>query len=423
MKKHIYCFAIILMVSFCLTACFNGTHSEENRFDDVSGDEIIGSENGSTQNLESETEYATMSPVEDSHSDENRLDDISGDEITGSENGSTQNLESETEYAAMSPVEDSHSDENRLDDVSGDEITGSENGSTQNLESETEYTTMIPVEDKRGINITNIGQRVSFLNGYITEDVTYYALGKHGEYFFTPGNWTSEYMLQLIAVSESGIGFVKNWLGYYGGEYVKIVFGNTKHELPSNPKSFIQITWGGGGVMGNNEVFLNVSDELMPALIVHEATHAVLRTQKRMSNFPILSYEQGTMFFEEGLSNLIDYLFFLETELVYRTLVIDYQTSQMEPFYNVPDSHLHELALIALELNDNFENEEVYGSLYPQLMSYDTSASFLSYLLEYKGTKEDIMRVYDDVNWFDDVYSMSMEMMISEWLAYISKYR
>jgi hypothetical protein len=57
-------------------------------------------------------------------------------------------------------------------------------------------------------------QRYEFLKGKFIEEVMYYALGEYGEYYFTPGEWTNEFMLNLISVSEEGTKFAKDWLGY-----------------------------------------------------------------------------------------------------------------------------------------------------------------------------------------------------------------
>ena len=280
-----------------------------------------------------------------------------------------------------------------------------------------------PVEEEYIIDIQYVdNRRYEFLRGGIIEEVMYYALGEHGEYFFTPGKWTNEYMQQLIAISEDGVKFAKDWLGYEDDERVAFIYGNVEHESPVNPDSFIQKIWGGGGVMGNHEVFINMPDENMPSIIVHEAVHAVLRMQQRISNFPrspetsSWGSDGGPMFFEEGLCNLIDYLFFLETEHIY-------DPYRYGSYKEAAANHLHELALIMLDIYDNFEDAEEFGLIYPQLMSYETAASFIYYLLEHKGTKEDFMRVFDDINLTEKIYGVNMDEMIEEWLEFLQQYQ
>ena len=267
-------------------------------------------------------------------------------------------------------------------------------------------------EDKFVVDLQFVdNQHYEFRNGRVTEEVMYYALGEHGEYHFVTGNeWTNEYMTQLIDVSEDAIKFVKDWLGYEDEVLINFIYGNKKYDPPTNPKSHLQKLWFGGNAF-DNEIFINASEEYMPALIAHEAVHTILNLQERQSNFPLWNSVQ---FLEEGLADVIDYLFFLETEHVY-------DLSRYVKDKQAAESHLHEYALIMFEFYDNFEDEKEFGSIYPQLMSYETSASFIYYLLEYKGTKEDFMRVFDDINLMEEVYGVSMDGMITQWLEFLEQ--
>jgi len=145
--------------------------------------------------------------------------------------------------------------------------------------SDSDYTNESPAGNELDIIIEYVDNHLyEFLNGFIIEEVEFYALGEHGEYFFVPGDWTEELMSQLIAVSEDGIKFAKEWLGYESDKPLKFVFGNVRHESPANPDSFMQQIWGGGCSL-KGETFINTSDDFMPSIIVHEAVHAVLIKQ------------------------------------------------------------------------------------------------------------------------------------------------
>ena len=87
------------------------------------------------------------------------------------------------------------------------------------------------------------------------------------------------------------------------------------------------------------------------------------------------------------------------------------------------ENHLHKKAISVFKFHNNFEDEAKYGNLYPQLMSYETSASFVYYLLEYKGSNDDFMRFFDDIDLMEEIYDMKMNDMIKEWLDYLDKYR
>ena len=78
------------------------------------------------------------------------------------------------------------------------------------------------------------------------------------------------------------------------------------------------------------------------------------------------------------------------------------------------------MALWALGYNNNFEDTEEFGLRYPQLMSYDTAASFVYFLLEYHGSIEDFMRVFDDIYLMEEVFGVGMDDMIVKWMAYLN---
>lgn len=252
-------------------------------------------------------------------------------------------------------------------------------------------------------------QRVEFgINGHFTEEVAYHALGKHGEYFFTtPGDWTEEFMQQLIAVSEDAIKFAKDWLGYDGGELIRVFYGNVEVNPPTNPDSIMQ-TMFGIGMASHGEFFITAPKEDMPVIIVHEAVHAILRLQGRKSNFPT----DNLQWLEEGLCNVIDYLFFLETEHIYDTRRYGTSRENMEAFLHVR-AWQREALRLRVEPDCPLQ----------RLHSHDTAASFVFYLLEHKGTKDDFMRFFDDVTLAEEIYGMTMIDMIAEWLEYIEQYR
>ena len=251
----------------------------------------------------------------------------------------------------------------------------------------------------------------------------YYALGKHGEYFFVTGDeWEHEYMMLLIDISEEGTKFAKDWLGYDGDKLISFVYGNKRYNPPTNSLSHIQRIWSGGnGFYG--EVFINVPKELMPSIIVHEAVHSLLRMQDRNSNFPLkpetATMLRGAQFLEEGLASAIDYLYFLETDHIYGASGHNGYGTDKQAAKGI----LHRFALRRLRTSNNFNDRTQFGIIYPQLMSYETAASFVYFLLEHKGTKEDFMRVFVDINLMEEVYEKSMDDMIAEWLLYLEQYK
>ena len=244
-----------------------------------------------------------------------------------------------------------------------------------------------------------VGQRAEF-----DIEVALRVVGEHGVYYFTPGGWTDELIADVILVSEEGILFAKDFLGIEVNGPLNFVFNITEpeegHPLP---------LWGGGGVLGTS-TFISMDRRLFPSIIVHEAVHAILRYDGRMSNFPQTpenSMWARAMFLEEGLCDVIDFLFARQTELPYRT--------------NYGNRHLHTVAGQILNRQNNFSDQAEFGTRYPQLMSYETAASFIYFLLEYHGTMEDFMEVFDDIYLMEEVFGENMENMIVKWLAYLDE--
>ena len=111
------------------------------------------------------------------------------------------------------------------------------------------------------------------------------------------------------------------------------------------------------------------------------------------------------MFLEEGLYDLIDFLFARQTALPYHT------------YYG--NDHLHTVAVRTLGRNDFFSDESEFGTTYSELMSYETAASFIYFLLAHQGTIADFMQVFEDIDLMEEVFGQDMENMILKWLSYL----
>ena len=236
-------------------------------------------------------------------------------------------------------------------------------------------------------------------------EVTLHVQGIYGSYYFTPGGWTDRRIAELVLVSEDGIRFAKDFLGVELSRPLSFVFNVTEpdenHPIP---------IWGGGGAI-DTSIFISMRARRLPALIVHEAVHAILQYVEWQSNFPTppeTSWRGGVNWLEEGLCDFIEFLFASETEHSYRT--------------NYGNRHLHTNARGILR-RGNYQNASEFGSRYPQLMDTQTAASFIYFLLEYHGSIEDFMQVFADIYLMENVFGTSMEDMIVKWMAYIDEFR
>ena len=139
-----------------------------------------------------------------------------------------------TSFFLFACTDDNQSDINQ-NNISTGEI---EKNKTQDEEQETQEMTeadnIIPIE------IEYVNRSYEFADALFIEEVAYYALGEHGEYFFVPSDdWTEEFMRQMIAVTEEGLKFAKNWLGYDSDRPITCVYGIFIHGVPQTNPNFV----------------------------------------------------------------------------------------------------------------------------------------------------------------------------------------
>jgi len=302
-------------------------------------------------------------------------------------------------------------------------------------------------------------------------EIEFNALAQGGWYFFspTPNNWTRETVDHFIDVSEEAIQFVGDFLDYHHEEPIISIFRDD-----SNPFG------GGGWFLGGRtvETFGGMMDNPEGLLLVfaHEIAHALLELSPAInrSNFPMSSIAPGFDAFEEGLCVVIQYLFLAQAE---NTRFAN-GVSQQSIFPNISASdsdHLWSAAQEAYELAGGFADFEAFMAFveefilpvssgqadsdaggratreeiiayvdrmaafslanphdwdglgsplleeerYAELYDYYTAASFMFYLLEHRGTKEDFFRIYADIYLMEEVYGLRMEEMIAEWLDHL----
>lgn len=252
-----------------------------------------------------------------------------------------------------------------------------------------------------------------FRDGRLAIETALHVPGRYANLYFTPGGWTDERIAELVHVTEDGMRFAADMLGIPISEPLSFVFNVTQ---PGSDHPFP--IWNGGGVLGTS-TYISIPARHMPALIVHEAVHAILRYADRVSNFPMPpeTFQMAhAMFLEEGLANVIEFLFYAETDHEY---FIHGRSNRRR----IPENYLHNQAIRMQRHFNNFEDAAQFGTRYPQLMSYDTAASFVYFLITYHGTMADFMQVFDDIDLMETVYSANMETMIGHWLAYLDGLR
>ena len=77
----------------------------------------------------------------------------------------------------------------------------------------------------------------------------------------------------------------------------------------------------------------------------------------------------------------------------------------------------HNMFTWIYDFHDALEADVPYAALY----DHYTAASFFFYLLEYRGTRADFLRVYQDIYQMEEVYGIDLTGMIAEWRAYLDE--
>jgi hypothetical protein len=307
-----------------------------------------------------------------------------------------------------------------------------------------------------------------------TIEIEFSVFAELGLYLFTPSGWARDIVEYYVDAGEEATRFIAEWLGYNQTR----PFRNIYRGAPFNIHGELDLS--GGWYIGSRTTVTLLSDITgPPSATAHEIVHAVLSSHPTIhrSNFPISFHwgGGGADFFEEGLCVVIDYLFLDQTEneryavemsrhvlQILGSIVIDEDSGQItaagsllrgieeysdkggfedfddftafatEYLINMPEEEkvdgrvsISEI-ITFIDLSATFglshlESEGVpeSGERYWQLQAYYTAASFMFYLLEHKGTKEDFFAAYADINRMEEIYGADMAGMIDEWLEYI----
>jgi len=300
-------------------------------------------------------------------------------------------------------------------------------------------------------------------------------------YFFSPSGWAWDYVNHYIQVSKEASAFVSDWLGYKIKNPMLIAY-ISPHPVYNEITiefggGFMMLT----GSMG--EVFVNTKANSYPWVFVHEYVHAVLHFHPTIErgNFPSAPIWNISNGFEEALCTMLEYMFIAQTanerfalEMAKYILAplfgadantdivqISDRMRYIMDKYNAIDglgdaqavmrfiddnglfieigmnfsayvatdsratkaeiiSSVNMHALMNLRFND-MDDEYVFGNRYVAIQSYYNTVSFMFYLYNYRGTKDDFMRIYYDIYLMEEVYGTDMDGMIAQWLLYLGR--
>lgn len=288
----------------------------------------------------------------------------------------------------------------------------------------------LPKTEGKEYDIQHFTDRTDVLYEYEPETVVAFTVTtEQGTYHFSDNKMSAETVSEYIDALEVSIKFVDEWFGqnydalrlYLIQRDFAMLYGNT------------EMTIAGSGVDGVAWVEYDCSAKAAPSpflashVLMHETVHALCDVYSETTNFP--RRPEPYPFFwssllEEGLATMVEHLYGshcgrLQDVYMYHYTESGFDSSEtpLDEVKSVAEA-LDHLALIAIE------TEEFYDELpYDILQSYYTSASFLYYLYEHDdGGKDNLRRVYADIDLMEEVYGKDMKGMIEEWLIYLKQY-
>ena len=259
-------------------------------------------------------------------------------------------------------------------------------------------------------------------------NVAFVVTTEHGRYHFSDSEMPLETVYEYMEAFEAGVGYASDW---FGQDDIMLDLYFIQRDLAAEYgfDDSDEITVTGSGADGVAWVEYDYSFQPPPFyashILMHESIHALCDVHSEESNFPRRPEPYPffwSMLLEEGLATMLEHSYGFSVGKLHDVYLYHYTqdgTDSSEGALDKVDDiaeALDHLALYAIS------REEFYAELpYDILQSYGTSASFLYWLLERNGNKEDFRRVYVNIDLIEEVYGKDMNGMIEDWLEYLGQ--
>ena len=258
-------------------------------------------------------------------------------------------------------------------------------------------------------------------------NVAFVVTTDQGRYHFSDSEMSLGKVYEYMEAFEAGVGYANDW---FGQDDIMLDLYFIQRDFTAEYGSN-EFTINGSGVDGVVWVEYDYSFEPLPFhashILMHESIHALCDVYAEKTNFPRRPEPYPffwSMLLEEGLATMLEHSYGLSVGKLHDVYIYHYTQDGSDSSEGALDKvndiaeALDHLALYSIYSN----GEEFYAELpYDILQSYNTSASFLYWLLVHNGSKEDFRRVYVDINLMEEVYGKDMNVMIENWLEYLGQ--
>jgi hypothetical protein len=213
--------------------------------------------------------------------------------------------------------------------------------------------------------------------------------GEEANYRFIAGEWSPDTIAAYIAAAEDAIRYVKDWFGYEYEKPLEI----TLYAGASNDPAWANAL----AITSGDKITLFWCMKYPPIAVVHEAVHALSMLAGEFSDIFLSDEGFGAFagvpvyYFEEGLAEAIRILY----------------NEERSPYCDLRSRNDSRAARII--------NEYIYLPFeHPYLYTYETSTSFVLYLLS-QGTKDDFLEVRRDIGRINELYGKGLDSMVRGW--------
>ena len=231
-------------------------------------------------------------------------------------------------------------------------------------------------------------------------------------------------LLRSIAFVEDAILFVKNWYA----EFVDFDFVPITIHIPMVLNMF--------GWADDRQMKVDITG--LASLAAHEISHVITNM---LGWAPFAPFNEGLAETLQSKHKLFDMdgrgweyqLWPVRVKMMVPALyeigafenytvanaVIAFLIDDFERYYDFT----HFLAYVALNIPEAavFPQMRMWAVAHPEIQSYNTSSSFVRYLIGTHGA-ETYMQVHFDMSRFEYVYGITLEEMIQEWMIFINIY-